>query len=965
MDEKVKTVAPLTLPIEMKKLLPLLLFLASCHEENVVPVPPELEPVKLSNITLAEAKATSALTKMGNLDILEHGFVYAENNETPKLGEAAEVLKGPLDPATPSPLNLQADLKGLKTNTVYFIRSFAQVHSGVHYGESTTFRTLNMIPPGVRTEPAENINIDGARIKGTLTAKGTHPIAEYGLAWSISPAPSTALNTKISFKENVSTFPKTFFSDVKDLKANTAYYVRAYVISNGLTTYGAELSFTTPAIAQPVIRTDGAAEITLSSAKLSGTVVRAGSLAITERGIVWGTSSQPTTAGNKASLAGNLTSFPTSYTLLAKGLQKNTQYHYRAYVISGGVTTYGENKNFVTPEATPPGVRTEEATQLQPEAARLGGTLTAGGSYPINERGIVYGLSQASATTKLSLSGNITAFPHSYHFDLKGLNKSTTYHYRAYVISNATTFYGEFKTFTTPNVSPPGIRTDAPANLSPTSARLGGTVLHAGTYPLSERGVVYGMLPNPTTSGNKSAISGNVSTYPSPFGIDIHGLSKNTTYYFRAYVIANGVTSYGENLSFRTPDLVPPGIRTDDATNIHASGARLSGTVTSAGSFPISERGIVYHTTSNPTTGNGKSALSGNLSAFPSSFGMDIAGLSPKTTYHYRAFVTSNGSTLYGENKTFTTSAVSQPEVRTDGADQVQVNSAKLLGTVTKAGSFPISEYGLVYSTSASPTTSSAKAVAGAGINSYPHSFSVQVSGLNKSTMYYFRAYAISNGVTSYGAVNTITTPDDRPVKIATEQATNVGLNAAQLGGFIADGGSSPVQEIGVCWSTSANPTTSDAKASKSGSGVGFPHSYSFEAQGLKEGTAYHFRAYAISNGVTFYGGDVSFKTSVAQNPSVSTGDYRHLNASAVSVQGSIRDPGTYPITEYGIVYGLNLDNAKKVGQKASSSLRYPFGYTFEIEGLGGITVNTYYYRAYAITTTGSIHYGEIRSFRK
>lgn len=954
----------------MKKAIPLLIFLlSSCHEENISPLPPVLEAVKLSHITLGEAKATTTIPKLGNLDILEHGFVYAEKNEVPTLEVGLSIRKGPLDPATPSPLTLQAELKELKTNTAYFIRSFVQVQATTYYGESTPFRTLNSIPPGIRTDPVENLRIDGARVKGTLLFKGTHPVSEYGLVWSTAASPTVGTGTQRAFKENVSTFPKTFFADLVELKANTPYHVRAYVTSNGLTTYGENISFTTPAIALPGIRTDAAAEITLTSAKLGGTVLSAGSLPVSERGIVWGTSTLPTTATNKLSISGNLSTFPHSYTLVAKGLLKNTLYHYRAYVISGGTISYGENKTFTTPEASPPGIRTDDATQLQPESARLGGTLTAGGSYPITERGILYGTSQATATHKLSLSGNVTAFPHSYALDLRGLNKSSTYHFRAYVISNGTTTFGEYKSFTTPDATSPGIRTDAAANLSAFSARLGGTVLHAGTYPLSERGVVYGTALNPTTAGSKSSLSGNVNSFPSPFAIDIQGLNKNTTYYFRAYVIAKGQVSYGENLSFRTPDLVSPGIRTDNAANIHASGARLSGTVTSAGSYPLSERGIVWHTSPNPTTAHGKSALTGNLTAFPHSFGMDITGLSPNTPYHYRAYVTANGTTVYGENKTFTTSAIAQPEVRTDGAENVSTNGARLLGTITKAGTYPVSEYGLVYSTASNPSTASAKAVAGSTVNTYPHSYGVQVSGLTKNTTYFFRAYLISNGVTHYGAVNTLTTPDDRPVKIATEQATNVALHTASLGGYIGDGGSSPVQEIGVCWSTSPNPTTAHAKASKSGDGVPFPHHYAFEAQGLTEGTAYHFRAYAISNGVTFYGADVSFKTHVAQGPSLSTGDYRAVNASTVTVQGSIGSSGTFPLVEYGIVYGtsnnINVSNGKKIGHRAPASMRYPFGYTVDIEGLGGITVVTYYYRAYAVTSTGATHYGEIRSFRK
>ncbi|MFS0489009.1 hypothetical protein [Leadbetterella byssophila] len=953
----------------MKKILPLILMLFACHDEAVAPIPPVLEKVNLSAITIAEAKASSSIAKLGNEDILEHGFVYSESNEDPAVGQDLEILKGAIDPATPSPLSLSADLKDLKMNTSYYIRTFAQVTSGTYYGESSTFKTLNMTPPGIRTEAADNITINSARIKGTLTSKGTHNITEYGLVWNTTTSPTTALQTKQVYTDNVTAFPIAFTADIKSLQPNTTYYYRAYAISNGITTYGENLNFKTPAIAQPGIRTDAAANITMNSATLSGTVLTAGSLPITERGIVWGTSAQPTTSNTKASITGNVTTFPNSFNVNATGLTKNTTYHYRAYVISNGVTSYGENKTFATPDATPPGIRTDAATNLSPDGARVGGTILSAGSYAITERGILYGTSQANATTKVSQSGNVTSFPTAFTFDIKGLSKTTSYHYRAYVISNGVTTYGEFRTFTTPDVAQPGIRTDAASNITPTSVRLGGTVLNGGTYAITERGVVYGTSANPTTSNSKSALTGNVTSFPSSFGMDINGLNRNTTYYFRAYVISNGVTSYGENLSFRTPDLVAPGIRTDGAENIGPTSVRLSGTVTSAGSYPITERGIVWSTSTNPTTSNSKSSLSGNVTNFPNTFGMDINGLSPSTAYHYRAYVISNGSTSYGENRTFTTTTVTQPEVRTDGASEVNTSSAKFLGTITQAGTYPISEYGIVYSTSSGPTTSNSKAVAGSGVNNYPYSYGVQVNGLNKNTTYFFRAYLISNGVTSYGAVNTITTPDERPVKIASGQATDVSINFARLSGFIADGGSYPVQEIGVCWSTSPNPTTSNSKASKSGNGVTYPHDYSFDAHGLREGSEYHFRAYAISNGVTYYGQDVAFKTHVVANPSVSTGDNRSLSSSVQEVAGILQSAGTYPITEHGIVYGrnsdINLGNGTKLSFSTPNNLRFPHSYSAQISGLGGISALTYYYRAYCVTSNGSVHYGDIRSFRK
>jgi|GEM_PF-6929350 len=64
----------------------------------------------------------------------------------------------------------------------------------------------------------------------------------------------------------------------------------------------------------------------------------------------------------------------------------------------------------------------------------------------------------------------------------------------------------------------------------------------------------------------------------------------------------------------------------------------------------------------------------------------------------------------------------------------------------------------------------------------------------------------------------------------------------------------------GVCWSTSANPTTGDSKTTN-GSGIG---SFTSLITGLSLEITYHVRAYATNIVGTGYGSDVSFTTSYA-----------------------------------------------------------------------------------------------------
>ena len=93
---------------------------------------------------------------------------------------------------------------------------------------------------------------------------------------------------------------------------------------------------------------------------------------------------------------------------------------------------------------------------------------------------------------------------------------------------------------------------------------------------------------------------------------------------------------------------------------------------------------------------------------------------------------------------------------------------------------------------------------------------------------------------------------------VTTTTASSISSTTASSGGNVTPGGSSSVTARGVCWNTSANPTTSDSKTTD-GSGTG---SYTSSIMGLSTSTTYHIRAYATNTAGTAYGSDKTFTTS-------------------------------------------------------------------------------------------------------
>ena len=185
-------------------------------------------------------------------------------------------------------------------------------------------------------------------------------------------------------------------------------------------------------------------------------------------------------------------------------------------------------------------------------------------------------------------------------------------------------------------------------------------------------------------------------------------------------------------------------------TNITTTSATCGGNVTSDGNSVITERGVCYSTSQNPTISNNKVSSGSGTGAFSS----NLTNLADGTIYYVRAYATNGKGTSYGDQKTFTTTAIVKPTVTTSAVTNITATSATCGGNVTSDGGVTVTERGVCYSTSQNPTISNSKVSSGSGIGAY----TCIISGLHTSTTYYFRAYAINSKGTDYGEEYTFST---------------------------------------------------------------------------------------------------------------------------------------------------------------------------------------------------------------
>lgn len=882
---------------------------------------PSVTTDEVSDITSNTAHCSGEATDAGNGNITAKGFCYG-TNQNPTIyhnvincGDSLGVF--------------EAIIENLDINTTYYVRAFATNEKGTGYGEQKSFITLGQVPTVV-TIPITSITASTAVSGGTITDNGGNEVTEKGVCWSTEHYPTTDGNHTSDGTGN-----GAFVSNLTDLLPNTQYYIRAYATNSQGTGYGNELTFTTAA-SLPVLTTKSVTDITENSAKSGGNITNNGGMDITARGICWSTEHDPTTNDSHTTDGEGIGEFDSDIT----DLSANVKYYVRAYATNDFGTAYGEEREFTTQMGLPT-VSTKSVTAITGSSASCGGDVTNSGGGTITARGVCWSTAQnPTISDNHTTDGTGTG---EFNSSLTGLNNNTTYYVRAYATNSNGTAYGEERSFTTQEGLAIVTTADV-TNVTATTATSGGEVTDDGGFSITARGVCWSTSQNPTTSDAHTSDGTGTGSYTS----SLSSLSYNTTYYVRAYATNSNGTSYGEEKTFTTSKLAPT-VTTNEVTSITSNLAVCGGEVTDDGGASVTARGVCYSTSQNPTISGLHTSDGNGTGAFTSS----LTGLEENTTYYVRAYATNSEGTSYGDQKTFTTSQnVVVPTLTTSEVTNVSTNSATCGGNVTSAGYGTVSARGVCWSTSQNPTVSNPHTTDGIGTGSFTSS----ITGLTENTTYYVRAYATNEAGTAYGEQKTFTTPHAATLPaVTTNNVTEITSSTAVSGGNVTSSGYGTVSARGVCYSTSQNPTITNAHTND-GTGEG---SYTSNMSDLEDNTTYYVRAYATNEVGTAYGELKTFTTlNIASLPIVSTSQVTSITPSTATCGGNVTSDGNYTIIARGVCWST------------SETPTIYNSHTIDGSGLGVFTSfltdldnnTTYYVRAYAMNEIGT-SYGELISF--
>jgi uncharacterized protein (TIGR02145 family) len=737
-------------------LIILILLIHSCKKEEKTKVP-TLTTFEVTDITFTTASCNVNITNDGNSPITVRGVCWSES-QNPRILDEKTIDGNGVGEFT-------SDIIGLLPNTTYYIRSYATNNVGTAYGNQVTLKTneLNLAILDVSKDKEWSywvIAKDGSNYFVKLNANN-RPISAY-------------------FKPDINNKGYSIFFDEKGLPSKMVVENFVFIFSNyrdqlvdvALISPNGDIniqrdlkvSIDLDFFNKKSFVTDLAFGLNITS-KAIGIASCIGSLVtVTGVGAVIGI---PLLVGCASTIVGiAATIFPDEVGAIGDNFKAVGLFAGVAGCALGDMTACVsvaekaaieyeiialnsmENANVSNAilELKLPTITTNTVTSVFSSSAVSGGNISSTGGASIIARGICWSTSANPTTalsTKTSDGTGIGAFTSS----ITGLTANTTYYVRAYATNSVGTTYGSQISFVTASITPvvPTLSTAATTSITRTTATSGGNITSNGGATVTASGVCWSTTTNPTISLSTKTTDGSAT---GAFTSSITGLTVNTTYYVKAYAINSRGTAYGSELTFTTSAAAPviPTLTTVAATSITQTTASSGGNITSNGGATVTASGVCWSTTTNPTISLSTKTTDGSVTG---SFTSSITGLTTSTTYYVKAYATNSVGTAYGNELTFTTSAVAST-----------VPGAPTIGTAS-AGN------GQATVTFTAPGSNGGSAITGYTVISSPGNITgsgsanpITVSGLTNGTAYTFTVTATNAiGTSSASSASNSVTP--------------------------------------------------------------------------------------------------------------------------------------------------------------------------------------------------------------
>jgi hypothetical protein len=407
--------------------------------------------------------------------------------------------------------------------------------------------------------------------------------AGYKVYRSISPFEQVSSATEVE-----SLFGDTSYID-EDLANGTEYYYRvtAFDELGGEESAPSNQASAQPTAAPPEAVTEAATSVTATGAQLNGTVDPGGAETSVE--FEYFPSGQPdqvqTVAASESPLTGSGTQ---DVSAQVSALEPGTEYTFRVLAENSAGSDTGSEQTFAT-GASAPTAKTEEATEITADDARLNGTVDpSGAATDATFRYYRPADSAATAETVVAATGLTGSAEQPVSASLDGLRPATEYAFRLRAENEEGSSAGAVQAFAT-DAEPPAAEARPVAGVTVTGAELRGRVNPRG----AETTVEFEYFPtgNPdqaqTAVATQSPLTGRTAQ---PVSASVGGLRPDTEY--RVRVVATSAGGTGEaNTSFATSSLE---VTLNQSAEVPEQGRALGVTAEVSEGFSPAEQQLLY-----------------------------------------------------------------------------------------------------------------------------------------------------------------------------------------------------------------------------------------------------------------------------------------------------------------------------------------------------------------------------------
>ncbi len=474
------------------------------------------------------------------------------------------------------------------------------------------------------------------------------------------------------------------------------------------------------------------------------------------------------------------------------------------------------------------------------------------------------------------------------------------------------------------------------------------------------------------TGYNGSIQIGTAGPFSASASYSTRTLNWNNVTHITLQLGSGGSVLYADNMIYTATAALAPSVTTNSASGISDTEGTLNGTLLSDGGAAISSRGFEYSTVNGFGTGSGTTVISGSGSA---SFSNSLTGLTPNTTYYYKAFAVNSVGTTWGNQASFTTNPPPAPEMSVSGngstiadgdaspstGDHTDFGAAAVDNDATQVRTYTITNTGTAnlnltnpspyititghtsdFTLTANPSTPVA---AGGGTTTFSITFNPTTTGTRSGSI------SIANNDSDENPYNFdiqgvgFTSPT-----VTTNAVGSITASQAQITGEITATGGQNATTRGFVLNTSGTPTVADDVTSENGSfGTG---TYNLTPNSLTSNTLYYVRAYAINGNGTSYGNEMSFTSlaTLTANPAA------NITANSATVESNIDAGGGAAITSKGVCW--NTTGSPDINDDKTTDGTGTGVFSSSITGL--VPNTTYYYRSYATNAQGTSYSSEI-----